>query len=456
MALWGARFSSDTNELLAKLSESISFDQRLYAQDIAGSIAHVKMLAKQSIIPKEDAKQIIAELGTIKAEIEAGDFEFKESLEDIHMNIESRLIERLGDAGARVHTGRSRNDQIATDIRLYLRDEISEIKILLSALQKSLVTVADADDQAILPGFTHLQHAQPVLFAHHLLAYVEMFSRDMGRLEDCAKRMNVSPLGAGAMAGSTFPMDREFVAKELGFDSVSQNSMDAVSDRDFAVELLSALSLIMLHISRLSEDIIFWKSQEASFIDLGDAFCTGSSIMPQKKNPDTAELGRGKAARVFADLNALLILMKGLPMCYNRDMQEDKEPVFDAVDTTKLVLATFAPMIESIEINQANMATASSEPALMATDLAEWLVKDGMPFRTAHHRVGSLVAWCNENSLALDAVSLEQMQISIPEAKAECLDLFSAENSVKLRDITGGTAPKQVRKQIDYWKKQLK
>jgi argininosuccinate lyase len=455
MALWGGRFSSQTNELLAVLSESVSYDQRMASHDIAGSITHVTMLGRQEIIPKTDVQPIIDELTRIKAAVDTGDFEFKTELEDVHMNVESTLIDTLGDAGARVHTARSRNDQVATDVRLYLRDEVTALLSHVRAMQSSLVQLADENDDAIMPGYTHLQHAQPVLFAHHLLAYVEKFDRDHGRLSDALKRMNQSPLGAGALAGSTFPIDREFTARELGFDGVMQNSMDAVSDRDFAVELLAAFSLIMIHISRLSEDIIFWKSQEASFVDIGDAFCTGSSIMPQKKNPDIAELSRGKTGRVFGALTSLLVLMKGLPLCYNRDMQEDKEQLFDALDTVTLVLMTFAPMVRSIVPDKKRMLKAASEPALMSTDLAEWLVKQGMPFRTAHHRVGSLVGWCDANGKALNAITLDEMQISVPEATQECLGLFDPVASVTARDILGATAPRQVRLQLDSWKSKL-
>ncbi|OVE81103.1 argininosuccinate lyase [bacterium M21] len=455
MALWGGRFSEKTNELLAKLSESVSYDQRMYAHDIQGSIAHARMLKKQSIIPAEDADKIVEELGKVKEEIDAGEFEFKTELEDIHMNIESRLIERAGDAGARVHTARSRNDQVATDIRLYLRDEVSEIVELIEDMQRAMVEVAAANDDVILPGFTHLQHAQPVLFAHHLLAYVEMLSRDVSRFEDAKERFNFCPLGSGALAGSTFPVDRDYTANQLGFDGPMRNSMDAVSDRDFAIELLSDMSLLMMHLSRLSEDIIFWKSQEADFIELGDAFCTGSSIMPQKKNPDMAELTRGKTARVYGALTSLLTLMKGLPLCYNRDMQEDKEQLFDSIDTVKLVLMTAAPMMRSMTAKKEKMLASASEPALMATDLAEWLVKQGMPFRTAHHRVGSLVAWCNDNAKPMNELTLAEMQISVPEAKEECTQLFDPVASVNARDIFGATAPNQVKKQIVYWQAKL-
>jgi argininosuccinate lyase len=455
MALWSGRFETDTNTLVQQLSESISFDQRLYKHDIIGSKAHVKMLAHTGIIPAADADAIRAELDRILAEIEGGDFEYRIELEDIHMNIENRLIAALGDAGARVHTARSRNDQVATDTRLYLRDEVDVLLDLIRGLQFALVSCGERHRDAILPGLTHLQHGQPVLFAHHLLAYVEMLERDHGRLIDCRKRFNVLPLGAGALAGSTLAIDREFVAAELGFEGVTRNSMDTVADRDFAIELLSDLSILMMHLSRLSEDVIFWMSQACGYIELGDAFCTGSSLMPQKKNPDVAELTRGKTGRVYGSLISLMTVMKGLPLCYNRDMQEDKEPVFDAIDTAKLVLATFAPMLDTLVAREDRMLAAASDPALMATDLAEWLVRQGLPFRTAHERVGKLVGWTRQHDRALDSLSLDEMRESVPEANEECLALFSPVTSVHGRDITGGTAPRQVHAQLAWWSERL-
>ena len=455
MALWSGRFETDTNTLVQQLSESISFDQRLYKHDIIGSKAHVKMLAHTGIIPAADADAIRAELDVILAEIEGGDFAYRIELEDIHMNIENRLIAALGDAGARVHTARSRNDQVATDTRLYLRDEVDVLLELIRGLQAALVACGERHRDAILPGLTHLQHGQPVLFAHHLLAYVEMLDRDHGRLVDCRKRFNVLPLGAGALAGSTLAIDREFVAAELGFEGVTRNSMDTVADRDFAIELLSGLSILMMHLSRLSEDVIFWMSQACGYIELGDAFCTGSSLMPQKKNPDVAELTRGKTGRVYGSLISLMTVMKGLPLCYNRDMQEDKEPVFDAIDTAKLVLATFAPMLDTLVAREERMLAAASDPALMATDLAEWLVRQGLPFRTAHERVGKLVGWTRQHNRALDSLSLDEMRESVPEANDECLALFSPVTSVHGRDITGGTAPKQVHAQLARWAEAL-
>lgn len=455
MALWGGRFSEETNEYLKQISESISYDKRLYAWDIAGSQAHVAMLGARNIIPEDTSKAIIAELNEIKKLLDAGDFEFKIELEDIHMHVESALIARLGAEGARVHSARSRNDQVALDIRLYLRDAIDQVIPMIRNFQAALVEQASANDQVIMPGFTHLQHAQVVLYAHHLLAYVEMLDRDIDRLQDCRKRVNVMPLGSGALAGSTLPIDREMVCRLLNFERVTRNSMDAVADRDFAIELVSALAMFAMHVSRLSEDLILWCSQEFSFIELGDAFCTGSSLMPQKKNPDVAELSRGKTARVYGDLTALLTLCKGLPLTYNRDLQEDKEQIFDALDTVVMILKIYPEMIRSITVNAENMKNAASDPALMATDVAEKLVELGVPFRTAHHRVGSLVKYCKEHHCALNEITLEEMRITIPEATAEFLDLFDPVNSVAKRNSTGATGFKPVSDQLKFWQERL-
>ena len=455
MALWGGRFSETGREELTKFSESISFDKRLYKHDIMGSKAHVTMLAAQNIIPQATAEAIKAKLDDIRGMIERNEIEFKAELEDIHMHIESTLIAALGDEGARLHSARSRNDQVALDIRLYLRDELDCIIEGIRSFQKALVDLADANKTVILPGFTHLQHAQVVLFAHHLLAYVEMLDRDAERLSDCRKRINVMPLGSGALAGSTLPIDREFVCRQLDFSRVTRNSMDAVADRDFAIETASALAIFGMHVSRLSEDIILWSSQEFNFIELADAFCTGSSLMPQKKNPDVAELSRGKTARLYGDLTALLTLCKGLPLTYNRDLQEDKIPLFDAIDTAHAILMVYPPMIATMNVHAGRMREMAADPALMATDVAEKLVELGVPFRTAHHRVGSLVKYCRENDKALDEVTLEEMQITIPEATAEFLKLFDPEESVAKREIVGGTGYKAVASQLEYWKKQL-
>ncbi|MBO5307361.1 MAG: argininosuccinate lyase [Lentisphaeria bacterium] len=455
MALWGGRFSSAISDDVTKYSESISFDQRLYKHDIMGSKAHVKMLAAQGIIPAETADAIRAELDKIQKRIETGDFSYDITMEDIHMHIESALIEVLGAEGARVHSARSRNDQVALDIRLYLRDQIDELIAGIRHFQRALVLQADANKDVILPGFTHLQHAQVVVFAHHLLAYVEMLDRDAERLADCRKRLNVCPLGSGALAGSTLPINREMVAEELNFSRCTRNSMDAVADRDFAIELVSALAIFAMHTSRLSEDLILWCSQEFNFVELDDAFCTGSSLMPQKKNPDVCELTRGKTARVYGALTALLTMCKGLPLTYNRDLQEDKLAIFDALDTVQMILKVYPPMIETMVLRKENMRAAASDPALMATDLAEKLVELGVPFRTAHHRVGSFVKYCKEKGKALDEVTLAEMQETIPEATAEFLTLFDPEESVAKRNITGGTGFAQVEKQLEFWKKNL-
>ena len=455
MALWSGRFSQETDSLVRKYSESISYDRRLYPYDIQGSIAHATMLGHQGIIPQEDVDAIIAGLNQIKADIDDGNFEFSEALEDIHMNIEARLTERIGKPGARLHTGRSRNDQIATDERLYLRAEDDDIVNRIRAFQGSLVALADTYGDAVMPGFTHLQHAQPVYFGHHLLAYVEMLERDAERLIDARKRINRLPLGAGAIAGCTLPLNREFVAEQLGFDCVLRNSMDAVADRDTLIEFLADLSIIAMHLSRFSEDVILWFSQEFAFIELGDAFTTGSSLMPQKKNPDVAELTRGKTGRVYGHLMALLTTLKGLPLTYNRDLQEDKEGLFDAIDTVKLALATVTAMMSTLKPCRKRMAEAAADPALEATDLAEWLVKHGTPFREAHRQVGSFVAWCNAHGMTLAQASLAQMQETIPSATEECLGLFHPVASANARNITGGTALEQVKKQVAFWKSKL-
>jgi argininosuccinate lyase len=455
MPLWDGRFSQGTDKLVLRMSESISYDRRLYPYDIEGSCAHAKMLAHQGIIPQSDADAILRGLAQVKAELDSGSFCFKTELEDIHMNIESRLTELIGAPGERLHTGRSRNDQIATDERLFLRHECDEVTALVHGMQGALLKLAEANADVIMPGFTHLQHAQPVLFAHHLLAYIEMFGRDCERLADCRKRINRLPLGAGAIAGSTLPLNREFVAKELGFDSVLQNSMDAVADRDCLVEFLSALSLIAMHLSRLAEDTILWFSQEFAFIELGDAFTTGSSLMPQKKNPDVAELTRGKTGRVYGALMGLLTTLKGLPLTYNRDLQEDKEGLFDALDNVKLVLATQTAMMDTLKPNAQRMAEAASDPALMATDLAEALVRQGVPFREAHHQVGRFVGECARAGKLLSDATLAEMQKSIPSATEEFLKIFDAHRSTAARDITGGTAPSQVQRQLKYWHEKL-
>jgi len=456
MALWSGRFSENAKACVQEFTESVSFDKRLYKHDIEGSKAHASMLGASGIIPKASAEKIRKRLDAIAKRIDKGDFEFKSELEDIHMHIESELIKALGDEGARVHTARSRNDQVALDIRLYLRDEIAFLSEGMKSLQLALAEKAAASKGLIMPGFTHLQHAQPVLAAHHLLAYVEMIDRDRGRLADCLKRLNVLPLGSGAIAGTTLPIDREFVRKALKFPEMTRNSMDAVSDRDFVCELLAALSIFAMHVSRLSEDLVIWSSQEFSFVELSDAYCTGSSLMPQKKNPDIAELSRGKTGRVYGDLMAILTICKGLPLSYNRDLQEDKEPLFDALDTVKGVLSVYPGMISGMKFRQDRMLAAASDPGLMATDLAEALVRKGVPFRHAHCKVGALVKWCAANGKELDKLSLAEMRVSIPEADKPMLSLFKPESAIAGRELFGGTGFKQAASQASFWLKRLK
>ncbi len=456
MALWDGRFSSRQDENLKKFTESISFDKRLYRYDIRGSKAHVAMLAESGIITKKTAQRISARLDEIEARIGAGTMKLSTDLEDIHMNIENELIRLLGDDGARVHTARSRNDQIALDIRLYLRDVCDQIKSEIRGLQHAIVAKADEHPMAIMPGFTHLQHAQPICFAHHLLAYAEMFERDIGRLDDCRKRLNVMPLGSGAIAGTTLPINRRRTAMLLDFPEISRNSIDAVSDRDFICEFLACLSVFAMHVSRLSEDIILWCSQEFGFAELDDAFSTGSSLMPQKKNPDIAELARGKTGRIYGSLISILTVCKGLPLAYNRDLQEDKEPLFDAIDTVRKLLSVYPGMIATLKIRTDRMAAAASNPELMATDLAELLVWKGVPFRTAHSSVGRLVKWCHQKGKRLDGLTLEEMQSVIPAADKVCLNIFKPNYSIGKRGIYGGTGFREVRRQINLWKSRLK
>ena len=447
MKLWGGRFQEETDGRMDDFHSSIHFDRRLYREDIAGSIAHATMLGECGIISKEEAEAICQGLEEILADIEAGKVEFDPAAEDIHMNIEKLLTEQIGDPGRKLHTGRSRNDQVALDLRMYLKREIEALQELLTELQRALLEQAERNQDVVMPGYTHLQRAQPVLFAHHMLAYFEMFQRDYERLSDCYKRTDVLPLGAGALAGTTFPIDRERVAELLGFSQIAQNSLDAVSDRDFAVEFLAAASLIMVHLSRLGEEIVIWSSQEFGFVELSDSFSTGSSIMPQKKNPDVAELVRGKTGRVFGDLVALLTVLKGLPLAYNKDMQEDKESVFDAVDTLKGCLEIMAPMISTMKLRPETIRKAAGGFAL-ATDLADFLAKRGLPFRQAHEVLGKLVYHCIQNGKQLEELSLEELASFSPLFDGEALGLLSPEASVELRDHLGGTAPRQVAKQL--------
>jgi len=454
--LWSGRFREKTAGIVESFTESISFDSRLWRYDIEGSIAHAKMLGRQGIIPMEDSRKIVRGLKEIADEIEADRFRFRRDLEDIHMNIEAGLIRKTGDAGRRLHTARSRNDQVALDMRLYLRDEIGRIVSLLEDLQKKLVESAAKHRDYIMPGYTHLQRAQPVLLSLHLLAYVEMLRRDTERFQDSLKRVNVLPLGAGALAGTSLPIDREYVAKLLGFDRVSENSLDAVSDRDFAIEFLSDASILMMHLSRMAEELVLWATREFSFIELPDAYTTGSSIMPQKKNPDAAELMRGKTGRVYGSLISLLTTMKGLPLSYNRDMQEDKVPVFDAVDTVKASLSVLTEMVPRIRFNKKRLSDTASEAYATATDIAEYLVRKGMPFRDAHEVTGRIVLHCIENNLTLDSLKIEDLQIFSPLIEGDVYRYLTAEGSVTAKRSSGGTSPAEVRKRIEGFRKKMK
>ena len=443
--LWGGRFEGKTDQLVEKLGESVSFDARLAPWDIRGSIAHARMLGKQGIITQRDAKAIIRGLERIAAQVAAGGFSWDIALEDVHTNIEAALVGAIGDAGKRLHTARSRNDQVATGVRLWARDQVDHIIGLLCGLQTALADLAETHFDMILPGFTHLQHAQPVLLAHHLLAYVEMFYRDTQRFTELRKRVNVLPLGSAALAGTPYPIDRASVARELGFDAVSENSMDSVSDRDYLIEFCANASLVMAHLSRFSEELILWSSQEFGFIEIGDAFTTGSSIMPQKKNPDVAELVRGKTGRVYGDLMALLTLVKGLPLSYNRDLQEDKERAFDASDTVQLCIEVFARMIPAIHFRRAAIESALRQGFMEATDLADYLVTKGMPFRAAHEIIGKMVLYCGRLGKALPELSLEEYQQFSPLFDKDIFRAISPEAMVGRRNHPGGTAPRQVR-----------
>ena len=448
MKLWGGRFSKATDAKVDDFNSSIRFDMRLYRQDIRGSMAHAAMLGKQGIIPQEDADLIVKTLGEILTDIEAGKVEFSVDAEDIHMNIETILTERIGAAGKRLHTGRSRNDQVALDLRMYIKDEITEIKELIVSLMETLLTLAQAHTGTVMPGYTHLQKAQPVTFAHHMMAYFEMLKRDVGRLDDTYKRTNVCPLGSGALAATTYPLDREAVARELGFDGVTQNSLDGVSDRDFALELLSALSILMMHLSRFCEELILWSSHEFSFVEMDDAYSTGSSIMPQKKNPDVAELIRGKTGRVYGDLCGLLTVMKGLPLAYNKDMQEDKEPVFDAIDTVKLCLPVFTDMLATMNVKEAALLQGAKGGFTNATDAADYLVKKGLPFREAHAVVGKMVAYALDHNKSLDQFRMEEFKACSPIFEEDVYDAISMETCVNGRSIVGGPAVETVKRAI--------
>ena len=447
--LWAGRFAEPTDAFVEAFTASVEFDQRLYRYDIQGSIAHATMLARQGILTAGERDAIIAGLEHIRARIESGEFEWSVGLEDVHMNIESALTADVGDAGKKLHTGRSRNDQVATDVRLWLRDEIKAIQAELRRFQHALVDLAEREADTVMPGFTHLQTAQPVTFGHHMMAWFEMLDRDHGRMADCADRMNVLPLGAAALAGTTYPIDRHYTATLLGFDRPAGNSLDAVSDRDFAIEFTAAASILMMHLSRMSEELILWSSAQFAFISLSDAFSTGSSIMPQKKNPDVPELVRGKTGRVFGHLVALLTLMKGQPLAYNKDNQEDKEPLFDTVDNVKGALKVFADMMPAITCHRERMRAAALKGFATATDLADYLVRKGLPFRDAHEVVGRAVAHCVERGIDLSELSLEELHGFSNAIDADVFRELTLEGSVAARDHAGGTAPAQVRKAVD-------
>ena len=446
--LWGGRFQKNTDKKVDDFNSSIRFDKRMYRQDIKGSKAHAEMLGKQGIIPKEDADKIIKGLDEILSDIENGKVEFLIDAEDIHMNIEKLLTDRIGDAGKRLHTGRSRNDQVALDLRMYLLDEGVEIREMLVHLLDVLLSLADEHTGTVMPGYTHLQKAQPITFAHHLMAYFEMFKRDLDRLLDWRKRCNIMPLGSGALAGTTYPLDREFVAEKLGFASVTRNSLDGVSDRDFAIELASVLSMIMMHLSRFSEELILWSSHEFQFVEMDDSYSTGSSIMPQKKNPDVAELIRGKTGRVYGHLMGLLTTMKGIPLAYNKDMQEDKEPIFDALDTVKLCLPVFCDMIATMTVRKDNMLSGAKGGFTNATDAADYLVKKGMPFREAHAVVGKLVFYAISKDKALDELTLDEYKEFSNIIDEDIYDAISMQTCVNDRKIIGGPAEATVKAAI--------
>jgi argininosuccinate lyase len=442
---WGGRFAQATDRSVEGFTQSVSYDRRLYRHDIRGSIAHARMLAKVRVLSEAERDAIVAGLKDIEREIEKGGFEWSAALEDVHMNIEARLTERIGEAGKKLHTGRSRNDQIATDVRLYLREATDGIAAALLDLQAVLVEAAEREAETVMPGFTHMQVAQPVTLGHHLLAWVEMFERDLGRLADARVRLNVLPLGSAALAGTSFPLDREMVARELGFERVSGNSLDAVSDRDFALEFAAAASILMVHLSRIAEELVLWASEGFRFIEIADAFCTGSSIMPQKKNPDVAELLRGKAGRVTGGLVTLLMLMKGQPLAYNRDNQEDKEPLFDIADTVQACVTVLSAMLPAVSFQRARMREMATRGYATATDLAEYLVRRGMPFRDAHAAVGAAVRHAIERGKDLDALPLDELRRFAPLVEQDVFDVLALEGSVRARDLPGGTAPARVR-----------
>jgi argininosuccinate lyase len=445
---WGGRFTEATNALVEQFSASVAFDKRLYACDIRGSIAHARMLAHVNVLTDDECDKIVKGLEDIRLDIERGQFAWSDELEDVHMNIEARLTDRIGEVGKKLHTGRSRNDQVATDVRLYLREEIDRLETAIERLADALLALAEAETDTIMPGYTHLQPAQPVTFGHHLLAWVEMLLRDRDRMLDCRKRVNVMPLGAAALAGTSFPIDRHFTAGLLDFDSVAENSLDAVSDRDFTIEFAAAASLVMMHLSRFSEELVLWSSAQFNFVDIGDAFCTGSSIMPQKKNPDVPELVRGKTGRVYGDLTALLTLMKGQPLAYNRDNQEDKLPLFDCIDTLHACLQVYAAMIPHIRVRRDVMKQAAIAGFTTATDLADYLVRKGVPFRDAHAIVGQAVRHAADLGKDLAELSLPELHQFSDQIGEDVYNVLTLEGSVAARNHLGGTAPEQVRAAI--------
>ncbi|WP_273484621.1 argininosuccinate lyase [Desulforamulus ruminis] len=454
--LWGGRFQKTTDHLVEDFHSSISFDQRLYKQDIQGSIAHATMLGRVGVISPEEAGQIVEGLREILKEIEEGNVEFDVAAEDIHMNVEQLLTAKIGAVGKKLHTARSRNDQVAVDIRMYLKDEIKEIRSQLRELVETLLNLAEQHLSTVMPGYTHMQRAQPITLSHHLMAYVQMFLRDMDRLADCYRRTDVMPLGSGALAGTTFPLDRKYTAELLGFAAVSDNSLDAVSDRDFAVEFCAASSLIMMHLSRFCEEIILWATGEFAFIELDDAYSTGSSIMPQKKNPDVAELIRGKTGRVYGDLLGLLTMLKGLPMAYNKDMQEDKEALFDAIDTVKGCLLVFRPMVATMTVRKENMAGAARGGFTNATDVADYLAKKGVPFREAHEVVGKAVFYCLQHRKNLEALTLDEYQALSPAFAEDIYAAIGVEYCAAARKVRGGPAPEAVQQAIAAAKARLR
>jgi argininosuccinate lyase len=452
---WGGRFTAATDKTVEQFTESVAFDHRLFRQDIKGSIAHAQMLKRIGVLDEHELQAIVDGLNAIETEIENGKFEWSAALEDVHMNIETALTQRIGEAGKKLHTGRSRNDQVATDLRLYLREAVGDTLGLLTELQRTLVDLAEREADTIMPGFTHLQVAQPVTFGHHILAWVEMLARDEQRLRDSLARTNVMPLGAAALAGTSFSLDRDYTAELLGFDRPAENSIDAVSDRDFAIEYCANCAIAMMHLSRMAEEVILWTTEQFGFIELDDAFCTGSSIMPQKKNPDVAELVRGKTARVVGHLTALLALMKSQPLAYNRDNQEDKEPLFDCVDTITRSLNVFIGLIGSMRINRERMYQAASRGFATATDLAEYLVRKGVAFRDAHAVVGGAVKTCIEKGVDLPGLGLPALQAMCDRIEEDVMPILTLEGSVNARDHTGGTAPAQVRAAVQRARERL-